>query len=122
MGNTVADELGNELSDKEAAAKAKQKVRERILALARKYEIDVKLPKKGPFGFGAVAKVGAVCCDCEGEESAAFCRDVLGREHGDVPLPSLTWVEGGSLQLLKKAISVPGAIEYAFDMMGYLPP
>merc|ERR1712046_71485 len=80
--NSVALEMGNDPPDMNKALKKQKKRRERIEGLASKFDLQVKLPSKGPFGMDELVKVGAVCCDCD-EEHTAFCASALKQGEED---------------------------------------
>lgn len=100
IGNQVAQDLGNDPADMSKSLKKPKKRRDRLTQLAEKYELKLKLPAKGPFGMDALAKFGAVCCDCS-EDTAAFCASSLKIGETDVEPPQTFWVTKGSRTLLK---------------------
>merc|ERR1711957_1119425 len=69
MGNSVPIASGK-------SGVTPKRQRERLVRLAKKYGLNLRLPKVGPFAKHAIVKVGAVCCDCE--EQTGFCQAVLG--------------------------------------------
>lgn len=63
MVNNVAEELGNDLA--EAKEKSEVKQSERLISLADKFKFKVNPLKYGSNEAKPLAKVGAVCCDCD---------------------------------------------------------
>ena len=115
----LAIDLGNDPPDISKALKKPKKRRERLENLKEKYDLSVKLPSKGPFGMDALAKVGAVCCDCN-EDAAAFCASSLRLGEEDFPVPQAFWVAKGRRELLKGAdFSVPSLLQLAVQKLGY---
>lgn len=101
--NSIAEEFGNDPPDMNKMNKAKRqkKKRERIEGLVAKHDLKAKLPGKGPFGMDELAKVGAVCCDCD-EEHTAFCASALKQGEEDFKAPQYFWVpKGKPMQMLK---------------------
>mmetsp|Transcript_102852 Transcript_102852/g.193426 ORF Transcript_102852/g.193426 Transcript_102852/m.193426 type:complete len:116 (-) Transcript_102852:28-375(-) len=101
------------------ALKKPKKRRDRITELAEKYELKVNLPKKGPFGMEALAKVGGVCCDC-GEDAEAFCASSLKIGEEDMKPPQVFWASKGLRNMLKDAdISASGLSKIALEKIGF---
>lgn len=98
--NAVATTLGNDPPDMSSALKKPKKKRERLGDLAKEHSLKLKLPAKGPFGMDALAKVGAVCCDC-GEDAAAFCATALRQGEADLAPPQAFWVAQGKRTLVQ---------------------
>lgn len=98
--NTVAVDIGNYPPDMNKALKKQQKKRERIESLAQKHGLKTSLPSKGPFGMEELAKVGAVCCDCD-EEHTAFCASALKQGEEDFKPPQVFWLSKGKRTMLK---------------------
>jgi len=117
--NSVATDLGNDPPDMSKALKKPKKRRDRITELAEKYELKVNLPKKGPFGMEALAKVGGVCCDC-GEDAEAFCASSLKIGEEDMKPPQVFWASKGLRNMLKDAdISASGLSKIALEKIGF---
>mmetsp|Transcript_9593 Transcript_9593/g.24726 ORF Transcript_9593/g.24726 Transcript_9593/m.24726 type:complete len:260 (+) Transcript_9593:316-1095(+) len=100
VANTLASELGNFPADMNKALKTQTKRRDRLNELARKYDLALKLPPKGPFGMEALIKIGAVCCDCS-DDTMAFCDSSLRIGEDNVKAPQVFWVENGQRTLLE---------------------
>eukprot|EP00933_Yihiella_yeosuensis_P070991 TRINITY_DN7915_c0_g4_i2.p1 TRINITY_DN7915_c0_g4~~TRINITY_DN7915_c0_g4_i2.p1 ORF type:complete len:197 (+),score=57.46 TRINITY_DN7915_c0_g4_i2:468-1058(+) len=102
LGNRLAVDLGNDPPDMSKSLKKPKKKRDRLTDLAEKYELksQLKLPAKGPFGMDALAKVGAVCCDCS-DDAAAFCASSLKIGEEDVKPPQVFWASKGVRKLVK---------------------
>lgn len=125
--NRVATDLGNEPSDKSKALKKQQKQRERLTSLAEKYEIQLELPKKGPFGMDPLAKVGGICCDCGDAEG--FCAGAIGGDSSEGakrPRPAAVWIEKGKSSVSQwkfvegDAAPTPQAlIEFSIARLGF---
>jgi hypothetical protein len=98
--NDVALELGNYPPDMNKALKKQKKKREVIEGLAAKHDIKANLPAKGPFGMDELAKIGAVCCDCD-DEHKAFCDSSLLQGEEVFKLPQVFWVSKGKRTMLK---------------------
>lgn len=98
--NGVALEMGNYPPDMNKALKKQQKLRERITGISEKHGLELNLPAKGPFGMDEIAKVGAVCCDCD-EEHTAFCSTSLKQGEEDLKAPQVFWVSKGVRTVLK---------------------
>ena len=117
----LAVDLGNDPPDMSKSLKKPKKKRDRLESLAEKYEFAVELPKKGPFGMDALAKVGGVCCDCN-EDAAAFCASSLRIGEEDVQAPQVFWVSKGHRELLKDAEMSAGTLsKLAVMKLGFLP-
>mmetsp|Transcript_997 Transcript_997/g.2505 ORF Transcript_997/g.2505 Transcript_997/m.2505 type:complete len:277 (+) Transcript_997:3-833(+) len=120
MANRVAEDLGNDPPDRSKALKKPVKQRERITGLGEKYNLALKMPKKGPFGMDAVAKVGGVCCDCKPkEENQQFCYDILGK-HGNTTRPLAAWLRKGELQVYEQEPLPENLIAFALEKIGIL--
>lgn len=120
LANRMAVDFGNDPPDMSKALKKPKKKRERLEALSEKQEVQIKLPAKGPFGMDAIAKVGAVCCDC-GEEAAAFCATSLRQGEEDLKPPQALWVAKGERGLLKDAeFTAPKLTERVVEKLGFL--
>jgi len=100
VGNGVASDLGNDPPDMSKSLKKQKKRRDRLTELGKKHDLKVKLPAKGPFGMDALAKFGAVCCDCS-EDTAAFCASSLKIGETDLLPPQTFWVSKGQRTMLK---------------------
>lgn len=98
--NSVALDLGNYPPDINKNNKKQIKIRERIEGLAKKHDLATSLPAKGPFGMDEVAKVGAVCCDCD-EEHTAFCAGSMQQGEEVLKLPQVFSVSKGVRTVLK---------------------
>jgi len=98
--NTVAIDMGSDPPDMNKALKKQKKKRDRIEELATKHGLKAKLPAKGPFGMEELAKVGAVCCDCD-EEHTAFCATALKQGEEDFKPPQVFWNVKGKMTMLK---------------------
>ncbi|CAJ1344313.1 unnamed protein product [Effrenium voratum] len=119
LGNRLAADLGNDPPDMSKALKKPKKKRERLQALAEKYEFSANLPAKGPFGMDALAKVGAVCCDCN-EDASAFCASSLRIGEEDVPAPQVFWVSKNQRELLRGAdLSAGSLAKLTVDKLGF---
>mmetsp|Transcript_34035 Transcript_34035/g.79318 ORF Transcript_34035/g.79318 Transcript_34035/m.79318 type:complete len:326 (-) Transcript_34035:241-1218(-) len=115
----LAVDLGNDPPDMSKSLKKPKKKRERLESLAEKYDFAVDLPKKGPFGMDALAKVGGVCCDCN-EDAVAFCASSLRIGEEDVQAPQVFWVSKGHRELLKDAdMSAPSLNKLAVTKLGF---
>merc|ERR1719198_514606 len=104
--NTAAIDLGSDPPDMNKALKKQKKKRERIEGLAAKHGLNTNLPAKGPFGMDELAKVGAVCCDCD-EEHTAFCANALKEGEEDLKPPQLYWVSKGRRENFKNVELTP---------------
>jgi len=107
--NTAALDVGNYPPDVNKASKKQQKLRDRIQDLAKKHGLEAKLPAKGPFGMDELAKVGAVCCDCD-DEHKAFCAGSLMEGEEVLKTPQVYWVSKGKRTLLKDLELTPAAV------------
>jgi len=107
--NGVALDLGNYPPDMNKKLRKQQKIRERITGLAEKHSLSLTLPAKGPFGMDEVAKVGAVCCDCD-EEHTAFCKNALMQGEDVLPTPQVFWVSKGIRTVIKDVEHTPKAL------------
>lgn len=122
VADRVAVDLGNDPPDMSKALKKPKKKRERLENLSEKYDFTVNLPNKGPFGMDALAKVGAVCCDCN-EDAAAFCASSLRVGEDDFPAPQVFWVSKGQRELLKNLplnpLSASSLVQLAVQKLGF---
>lgn len=117
--NSLAIDLGNDPPDMNKALKKPKKKRERIELLSEKHGFKVNLPKKGPFGMDAVAKVGSVCCDCS-EDTIAFCASSLRQGEEDLKAPQAFWVSKGVRSLVKGAeLTAPKLAEITLAKLGF---
>ena len=70
----------------------------------------------------ALAKVGAVCCDCN-EDAAAFCASSLRVGEDDFPAPQVFWVSKGQRELLKNLplnpLSASSLVQLAVQKLGF---
>jgi len=108
--NSVAMDIGNDPPDINKANKKQKKQRERIESLAEKHGLTTKLPAKGPFGMDELAKVGAVCCDCD-DEHKAFCDNSLMQGEEAMKTPQVFWVSKGVRKVLPNVdLSSPKAL------------
>lgn len=115
----VAVDLGNDPPEMSKALKKPKKKRERLEHLAEKYGFTASLPSKGPFGLDALAKVGAVCCDCN-EDSLAFCASSLRLGEEDIPAPQAFWVSKGHRDLLRDAkLAASDLVQLAVKKLGF---
>ena len=120
MVDRVAVDLGNDPPDMSKALKKPKKKRDRLESLAEKYDFTVNLPKKGPFGMDALAKVGAVCCDCN-EDAGAFCASSLRVGEDDFPAPQVFWVSKGQRELLQDlSLSASSLVQLAVQKLGFV--
>lgn len=110
--NGLAVELGNYPPDTNKKNRKMVKLRERITGLAEKNELKLTLPAKGPFGMDEIAKIGAVCCDCD-DEHKAFCAGSLKQGEDDLPIPQVFWVSKGVRTVLKDVELTPKALASA---------
>lgn len=121
IGNRVASDLGNDPEDMSKSLKTPKKKRDRLTELAEKYELKIKLPSKGPFGMDALAKFGAVCCDCD-EDGAAFCASSLRQGGADFQPPQVFWVAKGQRKLLKDTEpTARDLVSRVIEKLGFLP-
>lgn len=117
--NSLAMELGNDPPDMNKALKKQKKRRERIEELASTHGLKVKLPAKGPFGMDELAKVGAVCCDCD-EEHTAFCASSLKQGEEDFKPPQVFWVSKGKREMLKDTkINTKDLVITSLEKLGF---
>jgi len=121
MANRLAVDFGNDPPDMSKALKKPKKKRERLEALGEKYDVKLELPKKGPFGMDALAKVGGVCCDCN-EDAAAFCASSLRIGEDDLQVPQAFWVTKGQRDLIKDVeFTAPKLSERVIAKLGFAP-
>jgi len=77
--NRLALDLGNEPVDKSANLKKTLTHRKRLQRLKEKYELNIKIPKKGENEtVEPLAKVGGVCCHCDDGKYQEFCETQVG--------------------------------------------
>jgi len=69
----------------------------------------------------ALIKVGALCCDCQGEESQQFCYDLLGA-HGNASRPIATWVAKGETEVREGSVDATSLIAFALEKLGFYKP
>lgn len=117
--NSLAIDLGSDPPDMNKALKKPKKKRERIELLMEKHGVKVNLPKKGPFGMEALAKVGSVCCDCS-EDTIAFCASSLRQGEEDFKAPQAFWVSKGMRTLVKDTeFTAPKLAEVTLAKLGF---
>eukprot|EP00933_Yihiella_yeosuensis_P079278 TRINITY_DN9167_c1_g3_i1.p1 TRINITY_DN9167_c1_g3~~TRINITY_DN9167_c1_g3_i1.p1 ORF type:complete len:351 (+),score=58.98 TRINITY_DN9167_c1_g3_i1:31-1083(+) len=123
--SVAAADLGNEKQGLRSAGRP-QKQRERLVALGRSYGLKLKVPAKGLTSSRPLAKVGAVCCDCQDEEinsgSSDFCAELLNRagSGSSSRLPKLFWVEKGLIEASSRPVTSKGLVELAVGRLGFL--
>mmetsp|Transcript_1482 Transcript_1482/g.2490 ORF Transcript_1482/g.2490 Transcript_1482/m.2490 type:complete len:288 (-) Transcript_1482:132-995(-) len=117
--NQAAADLGSDPPSTQKEHRKQKKRRDRVKELGDKYELEVTLPEKGPFGMDALAKVGGLCCDCAGEDSANFCSEILG-EHRTSPRPLVAWVEKGAVEGHPGKITAQSLVELSLTKFGFL--
>ncbi|CAE8674506.1 unnamed protein product [Polarella glacialis] len=119
LANSLAVDVGNDPPDMNKALKKQVKRRDRLEELAKKYELKLKLPSKGPFGMDALIKVGAVCCDCD-EGGEAFCASSLKRGEEDFKPPAVFWLSKGKRNLLKDMEpTAPNLVAHMAEELGF---
>lgn len=119
VANAVSMQLGNKAKSDANSKWTGMKKRDRLLAIQGHYKFDVELPKEGPHGFDALAKVGGICCDCTADEEA-FCKTVLGDDSGS-NLPMVAWFEKGKSVGIESIRESPRELmEFAFSHLGFM--
>lgn len=118
--NEAAVVLGSEPPDKSKALKQEPvKRRDRIISLGQKYQLEMELPPKGPFGTDPLAKIGSICCDCS-NEMQKFCSQSLG-DHREETLPLKAWVEKGVTKVYDgDGMDTPALVEFALQRLGVM--
>mmetsp|Transcript_147110 Transcript_147110/g.409828 ORF Transcript_147110/g.409828 Transcript_147110/m.409828 type:complete len:333 (-) Transcript_147110:188-1186(-) len=118
----AAQELGNAAMSGAGAEWARMKRRDRLLAIRDTHGLGVSVPEEGPLGYDSLAKVGAVCCDCDAAE-VDFCRQMLGSDSDDAvaSMSVVAWIEGGELQDAQGIEeAAPALMEYALSQLGFI--
>lgn len=117
--NSLAADLGNDPPDMSKALKKQKKRRDRLNDVSGKYDVQVSLPKKGPFGMDALAKVGGVCCDC-GEDAEAFCASSLKIGETDLKAPQAFWVAKGMRTIIQDAeMTAENLAKHTLQKLGF---
>jgi len=117
----IATDLGNTVQGAREANPKKQ--RDRLIGVAKKYKLDLRLPRHGPLTTGPLAKVGALCCDCGGGESARqLCEDILGTHAGATMRPAAAWANMGEQVVFDGEVVAEELVEFALDRLGFLGP
>lgn len=117
--NQAASDLGSDPPSTLKEHRKQKKRRDRVKELGDKYEMDITLPEKGPFGMDALAKVGGLCCDCE-KDSEEFCSEMLGEEHRNSKRPLVAWVEKGKVEGIPGKITAQFLVNLTLTKFGFL--